>query len=159
MPPCLKSNVTPSASPQLPDGCAPAGCCRAFLSGAPCPISCNCTDQFDTKADDSVAVMGLAYKFEQAGAKATIASLWVVNDASTSQLMQQFYKNLAIGTMSKAEALRQAQRSLMQVRGSAKQTRSDSFKLPATDGSKPSIARDFSHPYYWAPFILIGNNL
>ena len=61
-------------------------------------------------------VMGMSYFFmgDQSKAKAVMASLWQVNDASTSQLMQQFYQNLATGTMSKAEALRQAQLSMIQ---------------------------------------------
>ncbi|MBM0745673.1 DUF3856 domain-containing protein (plasmid) [Phormidium sp. CLA17] len=107
---------------------------------------------------EGIEVSGISYYFLSSGAKSVIASLWLVNDTSTSQLMQQFYKNLATG-MSKAEALRQAQQFLLQVGSNGtKQTRGDSFKLPTTDGSKP-ITRDFSHPYYWAPFILIGNNL
>lgn len=51
------------------------------------------------------------------GAKAVMASLWLVNDQSTSQLMQHFYSNLARGTtqasITKAEALRKAQLSLL----------------------------------------------
>ena len=93
-------------------------------------------------------------------AKAVLASLWQVNDASTSLLMQQFYQNLATGKMSKAEALQTAQRFMLQGGSTATgQPRGDSFKLPSTDGSKPSISRDLRHPYYWAPFILIGNSL
>ncbi|MBW4469572.1 MAG: CHAT domain-containing protein [Stenomitos rutilans HA7619-LM2] len=108
---------------------------------------------------EGIEVSGISYYFLTSGAKSVIASLWLVNDTSTSQLMQQFYQNLSTGK-SKAEALRQAQRSLLRVAGTAtKQTRGDSFKLPTTDGSIPVIARDFSHPYYWAPFILTGNNL
>jgi CHAT domain-containing protein len=93
-------------------------------------------------------------------AKAVLASLWQVNDASTSLLMQQFYKNLATGKMSKAEALQTAQRFMLQGGSTATgQSRHDSFIPPTAAGSKPSIARDLRHPYYWAPFILIGNGL
>ncbi len=107
---------------------------------------------------DGIEVSGISYYFLTSGAKSVIASLWLVNDVSTSQLMQQFYKNLASG-MSKAEALQKAQQSLIKGEGSTvSQTRSDSFKLP-TGSSQSPIAHDFSHPYYWAPFILIGNNL
>jgi CHAT domain-containing protein len=89
-----------------------------------------------------------------------------VNDASTQQLMQHLYRNLAQSTaqapITRAEALQQAQlsllhgqtanarnagRSLVQVRPTSGATRSH----PPTSG--------LSHPYYWAPFILIGNSL
>jgi CHAT domain-containing protein len=57
---------------------------------------------------DGVEIASVAYYFMNQGAKAVMASLWLVNDASTSLLMQQFYKNLASGIpqkpMTKAEA-------------------------------------------------------
>ena len=77
-------------------------------------------------------IAGLAYNFEQTGAAAVIASLWMVNDAGTSQLMTGLYRNLRGGETSKAGALRAAQLALRN-------------------------SDDYAHPYYWAPFILIGN--
>lgn len=118
--------------------------------------------QFDAKADDNVAIMGLGYQFEQAGARATIASLWLVNDASTSLLMQLFYKNLSTGEMTKAEALRKAQIDLIQGRVTAKDAPARAEVIvtakPGTSTPQPRSS-NFSHPYYWAPFILIGNSL
>jgi CHAT domain-containing protein len=70
-------------------------------------------------------------------AKAVLASLWNVDDTSTSELMKSFYQNLSKGTMTKSEALRQAQLSML----------------------KNTSPQNYSHPYYWAPFILIGNGL
>ena len=72
-------------------------------------------------------IAGLAYLFERAGAKATIASLWSAEDTTTQAIMVQFYENLKQGR-SKGEALRQA-------------------KLNQID----------SHPFFWAPFVLIGD--
>ena len=77
-------------------------------------------------------VLGLGYQIQQAGARATIASLWRVDDLATHLLMEHFYNQLKDGK-TKIEALRQAQNSL--------------------------INSEFEHPYYWAPFILIGNGL
>ncbi|MEA5531772.1 CHAT domain-containing protein [Dolichospermum sp. UHCC 0684] len=42
---------------------------------------------------DGIEMSGISFYFLTNGAKAVIASLWLVNDASTSQLMQQFYQN------------------------------------------------------------------
>ncbi|MBD0341481.1 MAG: CHAT domain-containing protein, partial [Microcoleus sp. Co-bin12] len=72
-------------------------------------------------------ISGIAYIFERAGAKAVMASLWSVDDAATKELMVEFYQNINKGT-SKGEALRQAKLS--------------------------QIGR---HPFYWSPFILIGD--
>lgn len=110
---------------------------------------------------EGIEVAGLSYYFLTQNVKSVVASLWKVNDASTSQLMQRFYQNLATGNMTKAEALRQAQQSMMtgttQGDGSNPQRSSVQYK----PGSNPTatISRDLSHPYYWAPFILIGNGL
>jgi CHAT domain-containing protein len=83
--------------------------------------------------------------------------------------MQDFYGNLANQTaqapITKAQALRQAQLSLL--RGNTSTTdnpnRERGLELEARPGSQTtstsSTAPGFSHPYYWAPFILIGNGL
>ncbi len=76
-------------------------------------------------------VASLAEAFWLAGSRSVVASLWAVNDESTSLLMTEFYKQLKEGE-GKAEALRNAQ---MTVRQNPK----------------------FQHPYYWAGFILFGD--
>jgi CHAT domain-containing protein/tetratricopeptide (TPR) repeat protein len=81
-------------------------------------------------------ILGLGYQFQNRGAKATIASLWQVDDGGTRELMLAFYTALQQGK-SKNQSLQTAQRSLL---------------------NSPSL-KQFSHPYYWAPFILIGNGL
>ncbi|BAY84316.1 TPR repeat protein [Calothrix parasitica NIES-267] len=85
-----------------------------------------------TAKGDERAILGLAGIAVRSGARSTIATLWSVRDKSTSEMMTQFYRNLAQTNVSKAQALRQAQLSLL--------------KNPK-----------YKHPYYWSPFILVGN--
>jgi CHAT domain-containing protein/Tfp pilus assembly protein PilF len=86
------------------------------------------------KFQQGEGVMSLARSFMYAGAPSLLVSLWQVNDASTSLVMQSFYKHLAKG-MTKSAALRQA-------------------KLDYINAVKdPMVA----HPAFWSPFILIGD--
>ena len=125
-------------------------------------------------------VAGTGYYFLKGGAKTVMASLWRIDDLSTRLLMEQFYKSLAQGTptspVMKAEALRQAQLALLQgnytadaqtqnsiwqarrntaTRSQADEPQDESLS-PSTNTTKKS---PFSHPYYWASFILMGNGL
>jgi CHAT domain-containing protein len=77
-------------------------------------------------------VTGISRAFLCAGTPSVLVSLWDVYDRSTADFMVSFYKNMEAEHMNKAAALRQAR---LQMIGSKK----------------------FSHPYYWAPFVLIGN--
>jgi CHAT domain-containing protein/Tfp pilus assembly protein PilF len=85
-----------------------------------------------TAAGDDQAALGLAGIAVKAGARSALASLWFINDVASAILVEAFYKNLRNVGYSKAEALRQAQIEILK------------------DGR-------FSHPGYWAPFLLIGN--
>ena len=76
-------------------------------------------------------LIGLTRAFLYAGANSVVVSLWEVSDASTAALMKEFYQELRKGT-SKDVALQKAQ---MAVRGHPK----------------------WQHPFYWAPFILVGD--
>ncbi len=79
---------------------------------------------------DGLKLSGLAFVFERAGAKSVMASLWSAEDTVSAEITTQFYTNLKQG-MSKSEALRQAKLSHLKT------------------GEK-------SHPFFWSPFILIG---
>lgn len=106
---------------------------------------------------------GFAYLAQSLGAKAVMATLWQVDDIGTQVLMPEFYR-LHEANLDKAEALRQAQLALL--RGTIKEVpadlkrsdlaskQEDKFNLPVyrSDPDKP-----FAHPYYWSPFVLIGN--
>jgi len=95
-----------------------------------------------------------------------VASLWKVEDSSTAKLMASFYRNLK--TMSKVEALRQAQLELITGKASsdllARRGVGGIGRLGETPQAKPSrdsvsvpISVSTSHPYFWAPFILVGD--
>lgn len=109
---------------------------------------------------DGLEVSGISYYFLITGAKSVIGSLWLVNDASTSLLMQEFYRNLSTGKMTKTQAMREVQRKFIQKQLAAKDASHRSL-VPVPDRSAQQISspEDYSHPYYWSPFILIGNGL
>jgi len=99
-----------------------------------------CATELSDKADGK-EFEGLGAVFQKKGAKAVIGTLWPVQDEGGAALMKAFYT--ARGEqrqMSKAAALQDAQVQLL------------TGKIKT---SKPSI--DLTHPYYWAPFILMGN--
>ncbi len=93
-----------------------------------------------------VEVDGLGTTAQLKGARAVLSSLWEVDDSSTGELMADFYRRWAGGNVTKVEALRQAQVSLLEGK-----------ILPRPDLANPNAPTSFAHPYYWAPFILMGN--
>lgn len=101
-------------------------------------------------------VLGLSRSLITSGVPSVIVSLWAVNDDSTSQLMRRFYQNLSTGQMTKAEALRQAQLAMLKSNSQDNNSNRSSLNYKLGHGEQ-SISRNLSHPYYWAPFILIGN--
>jgi CHAT domain-containing protein len=115
-------------------------------------------------------VEGFGVLAQRQGAKAVVASLWPVADRSTKVLMQDFYRlREAKPDTTKAEALRQAQLRLLRgetttevatTKGSTPD-RQIVHDVKPEAASKPRFMPDpkkpYSHPYHWAPFILIGN--
>ena len=125
-----------------------------------------CQTALANERQDGVEIASLAYSFINKGAKSVMASLWQVADQSTSELMQNFYQNLATSKtpITKAEAMRLAQLKLLY----GKKFKLDDIKraggiVPSealTDSSQSTKTKtNFAHPYYWAPFVLIGNGL
>jgi CHAT domain-containing protein len=86
-------------------------------------------------------IVGLTTAFLFAGSRSVVASLWDVNDESTSLFMESFYRGLKAG-LTKADALRRARNEIMQARA----------KSSATEEPE-----SLASPYFWAPFILIGS--
>jgi CHAT domain-containing protein/tetratricopeptide (TPR) repeat protein len=104
--------------------------------------------------NNGAEVDSLATFIELRGAKSVLASLWAVADESTQLLMTEFYRlRKENPTMTKAAALQRAQQKLL----------AGKLKVPDTTSSRRDTsemdapATDYTHPYYWSPFILIGN--
>ncbi|GAB4199396.1 MAG: hypothetical protein Fur006_50060 [Coleofasciculaceae cyanobacterium] len=96
------------------------------------PIELLVLSACQTAKGDNRAALGIAGVAVRAGARSTLATLWSVNDDATSALMSQFYQELGKERATKAEAIRRAQQSILQ---------------------NPQ----WQHPYYWAPYVLVGN--
>ncbi len=86
----------------------------------------------ETAAGDDKAALGLAGVAIKAGSRSVLATLWSVSDQAASELVLEFYQGLKGPGVSKAEALQTAQVKLL-------------------DDPR------YHHPYYWAPFLMIGN--
>lgn len=96
------------------------------------PIELLVLSACQTAKGDKRAALGLAGVAVRSGARSTLATLWTVSDQSTANFMVHFYQELLKSDVTKAEAVRLAQLHLLK-------------------------QLEFSHPYYWAPFILVGN--
>ncbi|NEP47254.1 MAG: CHAT domain-containing protein, partial [Okeania sp. SIO2H7] len=96
------------------------------------PIELLVLSACQTAEGDDRAALGLAGLSVRSGARSTLATLWAVNDQSTAEFMSVFYQELTKAGQGKAEALRATQIAVLKT-------------------------SEYSHPYYWAPFILVGN--
>ena len=114
--------------------------------------------------------VGFSQAFLLAGSRSVVVSLWPVRDDATSLLMGRFYENLVRSDansgslMTKAESLAEAKKWLREL------TMADLERLSTTlapevrgrlrrrdPDSTPVAVHPFSHPYYWAPFVLVGD--
>ena len=117
----------------------------------------------ESVAHHGVEVEGLGAIAQQAGAKAVLATLWAVADGSTALLMRALYQAHKSDHLDKADALRSAQLSVLRgtvhadSAGKAARglTRVDSAPAVGTYTADPRAP--FAHPFFWAPFILMGN--
>ncbi len=78
-------------------------------------------------------IVGLTRSFLYAGAASITVCLWNINDRTTAAFMKDFYSGLVNGK-GKKDALREAKLAMIR-----------------------SEIRAYRHPYYWAPYIVIGN--
>ncbi len=100
---------------------------------SPNPISLLVLSACETAVGDKRAALGLAGVAIRAGARSTLASLWQIDDEATALFIGEFYRELATGSITKAEALRRAQVSFLN-------------KYP-----------NYSRPSYWGAYVLIGD--
>ncbi|MBT8359071.1 MAG: CHAT domain-containing protein [Deltaproteobacteria bacterium] len=103
------------------------------------------------KGDDLV---GFSRAFIHAGAPSVVVSLWKVSDDSTTELMRRFFKNLQ--NMPKAVALQKAQVDLMNL-NLRYSLESGGRGLTLSPEDQAGLIFIQSHPYFWAPFILVGD--
>ncbi len=100
------------------------------LKGAELVVLSACETGKGKQLGDGSEILGFGYQMQVAGAAASLATLWRVDDRGTSEYMNDFYTALKSG-VNKAGAVQKAQIAM--------------------------INSEYNHPYYWAPFILIGN--
>ncbi len=91
-----------------------------------------CETGLGTSGGDGREIEGFGGLAQRQGAKTVLATLWPVADQSTSLFMQKLYSSLKQGDTSRARALQQAQLQFIK-------------------------SEQFSHPFYWGAFILMGN--
>jgi CHAT domain-containing protein/lipopolysaccharide biosynthesis regulator YciM len=120
-------------------------------------------------------VLGLQRSFQAAGARSLVISLWSVNDAATSVLMEEFYTNLWANKMSKLKALQEAQRTVLRHPDRVAKRARKLHELLAKRGVSETLLRSRgiakqaknlplgvkgqqrSHPALWAAFVLSGD--
>lgn len=105
---------------------------RSRGQSSPTPVELLVLSACQTATGDNRAVLGLAGVAVRSGARSTLATLWAVQDESTAKFMVEFYKQLTQPGVTKAEALRKGMLVLL------------------TDSQ-------YEQPFYWAPFVLVGN--
>jgi CHAT domain-containing protein len=86
----------------------------------------------ETAEGDDRSPLGIAGAAIKARAKSVLGTLWPVDDLAARTVMESFYNGLRSGQLSKVQALREAQLGIMNT-------------------------KEFAQPFFWAPFVLIGN--
>ena len=110
-----------------------------------------------TAVGDRQSELGFAGLSVSAGVKSSIASLWYVDDEGTLALMSELYKQLQSAPIT-AEALRQAQLALL--RGEVKIREGELVGSFGSVPLPPEVAAgniDFSHPFFWSGFTVVGS--
>ncbi|MEO8543525.1 MAG: CHAT domain-containing protein [Burkholderiaceae bacterium] len=96
------------------------------------PIELLSLSACETAEGDERSPLGLSGAAIKARAKSVLGTLWPVDDNAARKTMEGFYSALVVSHLSKAQALRQSQIDLLRT-------------------------GEFAHPFFWAPFVLVGN--
>ena len=139
-----------------------------FFQGVDLLTLSACNTAIDVKSASGKEVEGFGALAQRLGARSVLASLWPVADASTPVLMREFYRLHRVNPKrGKAAGLREAQLELLRGRvrsfvPASTANRANRAKIAgAANTDLPLFTADphapYAHPYYWAPFVLIGN--
>lgn len=117
--------------------------------------ACETAKGSDAEGDEVESFGAIA---QMNGASAVMATLWPIADDASGTLMANFYEGLVSLDLDKADALRRAQIAML--RGVSAET-VNLAERGMTDPDQPSATPEQAvttrHPYYWSPFILMGN--
>jgi CHAT domain-containing protein len=108
---------------------------------------------------DGSEMLGFGYLMQEAGARVSISSLWNIDDGGTERFMGEFYAALQASGVTRAEALRRAQVALIGSGSAVVESSVGSCELDVCFDDGAVVRSGYSHPYYWAPFVLIGDGL
>ena len=126
-----------------------------------------CETAYGGRDADGREVESFGVLAQQLGAKAVLATLWPVEDNGTADFMASFYQLRQQG-MTKAKALRMTQKSFLNEDVNIKDVKNqedateERGAIPVDSNgvvSSSGFSGTYSHPFYWAPFILMGNYL
>jgi len=124
-----------------------------------------CNTAFGTNSTGR-EIDSLADIIQAKSGKAVLATLWSVSDESTSMLMSEFYRiRKDLPLTGKSGAIQSVQKQFIDGRLKVDLTRAEIFRpkpgpAAGTSGAPKFVFdpnKPFAHPYYWSPFVLIGN--
>ncbi len=96
-------------------------------------------------SNDGSEIEGFAELAQRKGTKSILATLWKVSDRSTAIFMSELYRRLADRALTKAQALKQTQEAFI------------CRDTSASTGKCVDMSSGYADPFYWAPFVLVGN--
>jgi CHAT domain-containing protein len=121
----------------------------------------------DSQRHNGREVEGFGAAAQNKGAASVLATLWSVADGSTGLFMREFYRRRQQEQVSKAQAMREVQLSFISgevrpdtapvaLRGAMREL-PPAEKVAKSERYTPPANAPFAHPFFWAPFILMGN--